>query len=203
MATLAPTTDVANYTGIKMPNLRNRFRVRFLDGTTKEELPDSAALASQLVRLSATWRDREVNSKDVFPLEALFEDDVTNVACKALQSLMINQGFDLAVEYLDGNSEVIRTMFYDGVKMRRIEFSPLEYDSPWGTDYKINLRTPKLSTLDLEDLKESNPLLYSVYELVNRTTVEFTHRESKLGQNNAAYFRVIFEYSGLKTAYAS
>ena len=205
MATLSPTSDIAIGAGIKMPNLINRFRVRFVDSDIKLEVPESQGLSVQLVSFDSTTTYRR-NLGQVLNVSAIFEDDVTNVACKSLQNLMQRPGeqkFDIVVEQLGGDNGVLRSISYISAQVQSIDFPKLQYNAGFGPDIRIRLKTPKLNRGDLEDLKETNPLLYSVYELVNSTTVDVHSPEAFAAPNGASQFKVNFSYSHAEISYSN
>jgi len=120
--------------------IKNRFKIGFCD-SHGQKLSFSNSLALQAIRVSKF----SINGGSLF---IDIEDDVTNVAAKAIQELLAFSAeaglmakpplFFLVISYLDGDENIIRQVKL-GCKLVDVNIGDLDYGSPEKIEYCIHL----------------------------------------------------------------
>lgn len=124
MTTLSELGIPHNGFDILQPNLKHRFQIRFLDSETDEKLAVSDALTKQAVRVFGVIERRE-NPMDISGI--IFQDDITNVAFKALLTLQTIKEFTVAIDVLDGNETILRTTLLKNAKLESFYHGDFDY----------------------------------------------------------------------------
>jgi hypothetical protein len=120
--------------GIRAPNLKNRFRVRFLN-EEKQKLDVSDQLSAQAIRVDGL-EQRRVDMGMLNSTIIDFQDDVTNVAFKGLLKLQEMESFIVAIDILDGADTILRTTYLQGTKLLSFGHAKLDY-AAFGSKHEL------------------------------------------------------------------
>jgi len=185
--------------GILQPKLSRNFRVRFLD-TDGNPLPYSEHLSKQVTTTDPipVWTLRSRTSQwgtlvgqEEFTI--VFEDDVQDLVASSLLKLQQELTFTVAIDYLDGNDTVIRTISLTTANVEKLLFDSLSYasksavstfDAKYSTDISDNESDIALALNDLKstttmyNCRESDVL--SIFVTINYTDVKFQFNNPNL-----------------------
>lgn len=181
MALLNTTTPLSTFgaigTGILHPIVKHRFCVSFhkFDGS-HEKLSFSDDLARQTVRFSDF-------SQGPGELLVEVEDDISNIAAKAVQALLeLPEGvFCFVVSYLDGADGVIKQAKFNNCRAD-VSYSGMDYSRP--RQNKLQLDVP-LTQGDLIDKLGAHPAALAVMTVLNgaRFALSDKHEPSAIAQH--------------------
>lgn len=138
MAQLSQTGTPGVNVGILHPKLKHRFRVKFCNPGTSDEIVDGdkpygAALTNQVTYVGSIVQHKgELSEFGVTPQYSVtmeFDDDVTNATCEALQLLFGMDKFDIRVEYLDAVEGVLRTHVLGDCSVETIMHDSVGYNN--------------------------------------------------------------------------
>lgn len=116
----SPTPVIMKIAPAKKKNL---FKASFCD-TYGSHLPYSDQLSQQVLRVSDILQTSYGGVNDI---EVVFEDDLDNLCCEALQNLFNENAFIVKVELLDSNNQVKRTYTLSGCAVVEIVHGSLDY----------------------------------------------------------------------------
>jgi hypothetical protein len=133
MARLSETIIPGIFTGILHPKMKNRFSVGFFS-MDDEELELSQVLAAQVINIGSFDLSDNRFGFVLNNLNVKFEDDVTNGVGKALKELYRQNvedrcNFNLKLNVLNGNHEVLETYVFKKCSISNIKTSGFSYGS--------------------------------------------------------------------------
>lgn len=109
--------------GILHAKPRNRFCVLFCDDAGKV-LPYGNELSLQTISVSDIT---QTSFGEITEPVIVFEDDVDNHACSAIQNLFSEVSFMIKIEFRDGNDKTIRTQRLTGCSVLEVTHGFLDY----------------------------------------------------------------------------
>lgn len=152
--------------GISSVILKHRFRLRFLD-QLGEELPYGDAITRQVVNTGSFNQNDLGRAEDFF---ITLEEDEQCLSSKALQELQKNKGFSVAIDYLDGNAFLLKTVMLKHCIVKNICHGSLDYANLSIPDPKLSFKLPMKNGNLIEALKEE-PTALAIVTMLNGASV--------------------------------